>query len=71
MPSESLKLNVAVREPGAVGPKSRFTVQLADATRLAPQVLLKTEKSPGLAPENVRLLMVIGLAFPFVRVTTF
>jgi hypothetical protein len=24
-----------------------------------------------LAPENVRLLMVIGLAFPFVRVTTF
>ena len=71
LPSESLKLNEAVREPGAVGPKSRFTVQLEDAARLAPQVLLKTEKSPGLAPENVRLLMVIGLAFPFVRVTTF
>jgi hypothetical protein len=70
-PSESLKLNVAVREPGAVGPKSRFTVQLADAARLAPQVLLYMEKSPGFAPENVRLLMVIGLAFPFVRVTTF
>ena len=71
LPSESLKLNVAVREPGAVGPNSRFTVQLADAARLAPQVLLNIEKSPGLAPENVKLVMVSGLAFPLVSVTTF
>jgi hypothetical protein len=33
--------------------------------------LLKIEKSPGLAPLKVRLLIVIAVAFPLVNVTTF
>jgi hypothetical protein len=33
--------------------------------------LLKIEKSPGFAPLNVMLPIVIAVAFPFVSVTTF
>jgi hypothetical protein len=68
---ESLKFKVALRVPVAVGPKTRFTVQVAEAASVEPQVLLKTAKSPGFAPESVMLLIVIGVAFPLVNVITF
>jgi hypothetical protein len=66
-----LKFNVAVRVPVAVGPKITFAVQLADGASVVPQVLLKIEKSAGLAPLKVRPLIVMAVAFPFVSVTTF
>ena len=69
--SESLKLSVAVRVPVAVGPKMILTVQLAPAASAEPHVLLYTEKSPGLTPENVMLLMLIDAALPLVSVMTF
>ena len=50
LPSESLKLSVAVRVPVAVGPKMILAVQLAPAASVEPHVLLYTEKSPALAP---------------------
>ena len=50
LPSESLKLRVAVRVPVAVGPKRILAVQLAPAASAEPHVLLYTEKSPALAP---------------------
>jgi hypothetical protein len=69
--AESLKFNVALRAPVAVGPKMIFAVQFADAAREVPQVLLKIKKSPGFAPVKVMLPMVIAAAPLFVRVTTF
>lgn len=69
--SESAKFNVAVRVPVAVGPKTMFAVQFAPAVRVAPQVLLKTEKSAGFAPVNVMLPMLISNALVFVSVTVF
>jgi hypothetical protein len=69
--SESVKLRVALRVPGAVGPKTTLAVQLAAAASVVPQVLLKTEKSPGLAPAMVMPLIVMAAAPPLVRVTTF
>jgi hypothetical protein len=71
LPSESLKLRIAARVPVAVGPKTIFAVQLAPAASVAPQVLLKTVKSAGLAPLKLMLLKLIGTAFAFVSVTTF
>lgn len=67
----SLKFSVAVRVPAAVGPKTILTVQLADAARLVPQVFEKIWKSPGLAPVNVILLMVMAVVLLLVSVTTF
>ena len=67
----SVMLSVAVRAPVTVGAKRTFAVQLADAPRLVPQVLLKITKSPGLAPESAMLLMVIAVVPLFVSVTTF
>jgi len=46
-------------------------VQLAEAARLDPQVLLYILKSPGFAPVRVTLEIVIAAAFPLVSVTTF
>lgn len=69
--SVSLKLSVAVRVPVVVGANTMFTVQLAAAARLVPQVLLKIWKSPGFAPVNPMLLMVTAALLPLVRVTTF
>ena len=71
LPSESLKLRVAVRVPVAVGPNKMFAVQLVPGARVAPQVLLNTVKSGELAPLNVRPLMVMVLDPGFVSVTTF
>ena len=67
---EPLKFIVAVRVPVAVGAKTTFTVQLDDAASDEPQVLLKTLKSPGFAPVNVMLLIVIAEVLVFESVTT-
>lgn len=69
--SESLKFRIAPRVPTAVGPKRIFTVQLAAAARVVPQVLLKMEKSPGFVPLKLMLLMLMPVPLPFVRVTIF
>jgi hypothetical protein len=69
--SESLKFKIAARVPVAVGAKMMFALQLAAGARVAPQVLLKIVKSPGLVPLKLRLLILIAALFPFVRVTAF
>jgi hypothetical protein len=71
LPSESLKFSVALRLPVVVGTKDMFAVQLAEAAREEPQVLLYILKSPGFAPVSVTLEIVIAAAFPLVSVTTF
>jgi len=69
--AESVKLSVAARAPAVVGAKTTLTVQLAEAARLAPQVLLKIAKSPGLAPVKAMLPIVIDDVPLLARVTTF
>lgn len=66
----SVKFKVAVRVPVLVGLKMMFAVQLEEAPRVEPQVLLKTEKSPAFVPVKPMLLMVMALP-ALVRVTTF
>jgi hypothetical protein len=63
--AESVKLNVAVRVPVAVGLKTMDAVQFAEAARLVPQVLLAMLKSPAFAPEIATLLIVIEVLRPF------
>ena len=65
---ESAKLSMAVRAPDMVGLNTTFTVQLAAAARLEPQVLLEITKSPGLAPPIVILLMVMEDVVPLPNV---
>ena len=48
-----------------------LAVQLEDAASDDPQVLLKVSKSPGSAPVNPMLLIVIAVVPLFVSVTTF
>jgi len=69
--AESVKLSVAERVPAVVGLNMIFAVQLADAARLAPQVLLYTEKSAAFVPVIPILLMVIEAVPVFVKVTVF
>lgn len=69
--SESVKFKIAVRVPVAVGPKRMFALQLVAGASVAPQVLLKTVKSPGFVPLKVRLPILIAAPFPFVKVTVF
>jgi hypothetical protein len=57
--AESVKFNVAVRAPAAVGLKTIDAVQFPAAPRLAPQVLLAMLKSPALVPDIATLLIVI------------
>src|SRR5205823_8957285 len=63
--SESVKVNVPLRVPAAVGVNVTFTVQLAPAAILAPQLLF-CEKSPLVAME----VMFTRLAVPFTTFTT-
>ena len=67
----SVKLSVAVRVPEVVGLKMMLAVQLAEAARVEPQVVLKTEKSPGLVPVKPAGLRVIVPLLLLVSVTTF
>jgi hypothetical protein len=71
LPSESVKFRVAVLVPVAVGPKTMFAVQLAPDASIVLQVLLKTVKSPELAPLKLRLLMLMVAVPGFESVTTF
>jgi hypothetical protein len=57
--------------PVAVGAKMMFAVQLEDAARDEPHVLLKMMKSPGFAPVKSMLLIVIAVVPAFVNVTIF
>lgn len=59
MLAESVNVSEAVRVPVVVGLKMMFAVQLADAARLEPHVLLNTEKSAAFVPVIPILLMVI------------
>jgi hypothetical protein len=65
----SVKRSEAVRAPVAAGLKRTVTEQLADAARLAPQVLLGIVKSPALVPETAMLLMLIETVVPLCSVT--
>src|SRR6266699_802376 len=60
----SVTVNVALRDPVAVGVKVTLIVQFAPAATLEPQLLV-CPKSPGLAPVKVMLVMlnaaVVGL----------
>jgi hypothetical protein len=67
----SLKSRVAERSPVVVGANRMLAVQLADAARLVPQVLLNISKSPGFVPASVMLLMVSAVVLLLVSVTTF
>lgn len=59
---------VAERVPVAVGLNSTLAVQLDDAPRLAPHVLLLMRKSPALAPPSATPLRVIDEEVPFLSV---
>jgi len=68
---EWLKVRVASRAPSASGVKVIVTVQLEEAARLPPQVLLEIAKSPALAPEIPILLIAVGEVPMLLKVTAF
>ena len=68
MPAVSETVRVAARAPDVVGLNATVTVQLADAARLAPQVLAEMVKSPEFVPVMDTLLIVIEVVPPFFRV---
>lgn len=69
--AESLKFRMADRCPVVVGAKTILAVQVTDAASDAPQVLLEIAKSAGLAPVNVKLLIVSDEAPVLVSVIAF
>jgi hypothetical protein len=69
--AESVKVRVAVRLPAAAGLNTTVTVQLAEAARLVPQVLLESVKSAASVPVTAMLLMVTAAEALLVRVTDF
>lgn len=69
MAEPSLMVQVAERAPEAVGLKTRFAVQLADAARVEPQVVEEMAKSPALVPEMAEPLSVTELDVLLVMVT--
>lgn len=62
---ESVKFSVAVRVPAAVGLNTTAAVQLVDAARLVPHVLLAMLKSPAFVPEIAIPLIVMDVVKPF------
>jgi len=62
-------LNVAEREPAAVGVKTTLAVQVAEAARAVPQVVEEIEKSAGSVPERDGALRVTELPLVFEIVT--
>ncbi len=61
-------VNAAARDPEAVGLNAIAMVQLADAARLLPQLLLEIKKSPGLVPVTAMLLIVMEEPVPLLKV---
>jgi hypothetical protein len=68
LPAVSEMVKVAVRAPVVVGLNSTVTVQLADAARLALQVLAEMLKSPAFVPVMDTLFIVMEDAPPFFKV---
>jgi hypothetical protein len=68
---EWLMVKVASRVPAACGVKIIATVQLEEAARLSPQVLLAIAKSPAFAPEIPMLVIAICEVPTLLTVTTF
>jgi hypothetical protein len=66
--AESVKLSLAVRAPVAAGLNKMVAVQLAEAARLAPHVLLEIVKSPALVPVIAMLPSVIAAELPLLSV---
>jgi hypothetical protein len=66
--ASSEMLSVAARAPLTLGLKVREMVQLEDALRLDPQVLLEMVKSPGDVPVTAILLMVMTEPVPLLSV---
>lgn len=67
VPELSTMVHVAERAPEAVGLKTRFSVQLAEAARIEPQVVEETAKSPAFVPEMAAPLRVTEPDVLFVR----
>ncbi len=63
--AESVKLNVAVRVPVAVGLNTTDAVQFPDAARLVPHVLLEMLKSPAFVPPIATFEIVTDALVPF------
>jgi hypothetical protein len=61
-------VRVAARDPLTLGLKATEMLQLADAARLVPQVLLEMRKSPGFVPAMATLLIVMDEVDPFFSV---
>jgi len=68
LPAVSETVRVALREPDVVGLNTTVTAQLADAARLAPQVMAEILKSPKFVPVTATLLMAIDVEPPFFNV---
>jgi hypothetical protein len=66
--AESVKLNVAVRVPDAVGLKITAAAQVCDAATLVLQEFVEILKSPAFVPVIATPLMVIAVLVPFVSV---
>jgi hypothetical protein len=61
-------VSVAARAPLTLGLNAIDTLQLAEAARLVPQVLLEMRKSPGSVPVMATLLIVMDELDPFLSV---
>ena len=64
----SVTVSVAVRVPLALGLNEIEILQLADAPRLEPHVLLEIRKSPAFVPVSATLLIVIDELVPLCNV---
>jgi hypothetical protein len=67
--AESVKRSVAVRVPAALGLNTILAVQLPEAARLVPHVLLEIVKSAAFVPEIATLLIVIDVVSLLLKVT--
>jgi len=67
--AESVNTSVEVRVPGTDGLNTIEALQLADAPRLVPQVLLEMPNSPAFPPVMATELMLMDDAVPLCRVT--
>ena len=67
--AESVKRSEAVRAPAALGLNTTLAVQLPEAARLVPHVLLEIVKSAAFVPEIATLLIVIDVVSLLVKVT--
>lgn len=68
MVAESETVSVADRDPEVLGLNATEMLQLAEAPRLDPQLLLVIRKSPGSAPETEIPLIVIEEPVPLLNV---